>query len=130
VLVQVTGYARACNLTLIHPDVKPVSARDLPKSSHGLLGKQSNLCNLFVSSCVIGVNVTVWADQQVTCVVREEIEQDEASLPTEDDQCVLVGLARTKTEWAFIVRWLLPGLQVDQTMRSPEPLKVVLQRGH
>ncbi len=70
-LVQVSGNARSRNLTLVHPDVKPVSARNLPQSPHCLLGKQSNFSDLLLIGIVIGVDVAVRTDQQVAGVVRE-----------------------------------------------------------
>jgi hypothetical protein len=95
VLVEVARNAGTRNLTLVHPDVKPVSPRNLPQSSHCLLRQQSNLGDFSVSCLVIRVDVTVWADQKVPCVVREKVQQDEAGFPAVDDQSVFVCLTRT-----------------------------------
>jgi hypothetical protein len=125
VLVQVSCDSSAGNLTLIHAYVEAVVAGTFLKRRHGLLRQQSNFCYLCSRGLVVCVDVSVRANQEVSRVVRKEVEKHERTLTALHNQRLFVRERWCETKRALIVSWLLRALNVDKAVRRPKSLKRV-----
>jgi hypothetical protein len=47
----------------------------------------------------------------------------------ENNQRLLVGESWPNAEWAFVLGWLLPVLDVNQSVRGPKPLERIWHSG-
>ncbi|GHD39755.1 hypothetical protein GCM10008097_02910 [Mycetocola manganoxydans] len=73
--------------------------------------------------------MAVRADEQVTAVVREQVEQHVGVFSPGDDEAVFVAHLRCMTERTVVLVRLLAVLDVDKTVRCPQPLEFVRHPG-
>ena len=113
-------------LALVHADVEAVAVRDLGEHAHRRLGEATDLGDLLRRGLVIGRNVAVRAHQQVTAVVREQVEQHVGVLAAGDDERLLVATASGATQNGHSCRpAACCSLDVDDAVRRPEALEGV-----
>ena len=121
-LVQVASNASACERTLVHSDVETVCARDLSNDPHCRLSQMSNFSNFSISRVGVIREVTVGADQDVSGVVRIQIEYDVRSLSAVNDMSLDVIALRQPAEGAVIYMGSRASLDVFNAVRRPETL--------
>jgi hypothetical protein len=129
VLVQVVGDACSSYAALVQADVEAIRSRHFREHPHGRLGEATDFGDLLVGGLVIHCNVTIRADQEVAAVVREEVEQDERVRASCDDQRLFVRQRGGDAERARILCRVGSGVDVDHSMRRPEPLEGIRNRG-
>jgi hypothetical protein len=74
--------------TLIHANVETMRVRNPREYAHRLLGDSANLCHFFGGRLVVGADVAVRADQEVSTVVWKEVQQRVRGFSSVDYQSI------------------------------------------
>ena len=124
--MQVISNARAAHLALINANVEAIIMRHLTQNLHGELSQLRDLNGFRLGCIIVERDVAVRADQQVTGVVRVEVENHEGMLAAMHNQRLLITAAGRSAEGAGLLGVvLLATAHVSGAVRGPQALELV-----
>jgi hypothetical protein len=118
--VHVIENARPGRLSHVDADVQPVRLVGLLEHGFGPLGEHGHFVQLLGREARQRADVAVRDHHEMTVVVREQVEDDEAGGAGEDDEGVRIGKLRGAAEDAPLVG--LAARHVGQSPRAPETI--------
>ena len=127
-LVEMSSNPRSRYLALVHPQIKSSGVGGFAFHSHCRCGQAPQFNAFFIAQLRVVRDMAIGTDQEVPRVLREEIHQNEARVPTMNDEPFLVSARWRSTKRTLFRRGIggfVIAMYVGHPIRRPQTIKTV-----